>query len=125
MLAFCNGGNAQQGLQARQRRGSRGGVIAHFDPPADRYGQKFRTRSVALPRPQDTFSDNRLRVLDLPFRCRVSLNAGGAVMARVPPKPVAPATSNKHPTMPTTPDVDPTEGRPMTDQDAGCVLAVG
>jgi hypothetical protein len=50
------------------------------------------------------------------------VNAGGALKARVPTKPVAPAALNKQPV---TQDVDPTEGRPMTNENAGYMVAGG
>jgi len=46
--------------------------------------------------------------------------AGGALKARVPIKPRTPAGSNPQPM---TPDVDPTEGRPMTNENAGYMVA--
>jgi hypothetical protein len=48
--------------------------------------------------------------------------AGGALKARVPTKPVTPVASNKQPVAP---DVDPTEGRPMTNENAGYMVAGG
>jgi hypothetical protein len=88
---------------------------------------------------EDTFADNRMRVFDLPYEYALDpsrtrerkgherllgglVSAAGALKARVPTKPAAPAAANKQTAAP---DVDPTQDRSTTYENAGYMVAGG